>query len=881
MGIRIYTYPDPYKFEDLSYWDEIANAPHFCVSQTLVNGLKLIYKNTFGERSQVSTVARLENCLYSDWLSKERRVNQIVEVDKAIRQINGLSSEMVQSLCLNARSIAKSVAILVELGIKPEEIAVERLDQNQKILVRIYQLVKEAEPFIFKRPQSQAEVSKAILTALRSHNETSKFDVIERKRSDSEPSIEGLEFERIVIDSVHQFNPGILCLIDDLSAYFDVVLMFNYQHKYKEIYKTWTNIYSEFGTPIKFEANGEFVPKSLLRSFASNVLADNMGRLFEGESQSQLEELSKIKVTEFANLAEFANCVAGHFEKAVKKAKSFGPGEEKRALAYMDEQFYAPSHKADEILRGYFPEHFGERHFLDYPFGHFFVTAMNLWDPDTSSLKVKQLSDIRDCFDSGIISEPKKGYLNNAFNKAAPLLEDVHSLEQMEKIVSNFKIAIISQNEQCKYLGYFRLSAEEINALVKGFKDISTIVHLFFDKYEKDPNGFRSFYDRVHSFIVTKLNDQSELDDEMKDLVHELLDRLSSLHFTDGTPSFVTLKNTMTFYLGQSEKAGAGANWIVRGFEQVDGDILRTWKEKNNEKTYHFALLSDAEICASNDSRLPWPLDLDFLKKAVLPTDQNYRVFRKSKEEFKNFNRYALLYGLEFNRCRVALSYVKSEDDSTNDFYYVLRLLGLKPIPYVETNVGGYRDKLVYSPSAKGSTPANYAFSKIDFLKATLCPYRFAQESIIDGHSVYRNTFLVENFIAALIFIDIKKSYAGRNFKSCSNSIKATISSHYDNLARRFGLNGNLLKARVLKCVWNKLVTAVGKATSISSYGVSLLDAKKYMEFIVVSSLSKIGPLIGNDKILELLKDGSFPQKYNELCKYCASQDTCLKYKKG
>lgn len=45
MKLKIYTYSDPYKINRESYWDEIKNCPHFCVSQTMVNGLEEIYDN--------------------------------------------------------------------------------------------------------------------------------------------------------------------------------------------------------------------------------------------------------------------------------------------------------------------------------------------------------------------------------------------------------------------------------------------------------------------------------------------------------------------------------------------------------------------------------------------------------------------------------------------------------------------------------------------------------------------------------------------------------------------------------------------------------------------------------------------------------------------
>ena len=44
MNIVIYTYSNPYRLNTEPYWDLVAQAPHFCVSQTMVNGLEAVYK---------------------------------------------------------------------------------------------------------------------------------------------------------------------------------------------------------------------------------------------------------------------------------------------------------------------------------------------------------------------------------------------------------------------------------------------------------------------------------------------------------------------------------------------------------------------------------------------------------------------------------------------------------------------------------------------------------------------------------------------------------------------------------------------------------------------------------------------------------------------
>jgi hypothetical protein len=64
-------------------------------------------------------------------------------------------------------------------------------------------------------------------------------------------------------------------------------------------------------------------------------------------------------------------------------------------LGFMDEQFYSASSKVNDILRAYFPEQFEERHFLDYPIGHFFIATMNMWDSENEQLIVNNFQTLR------------------------------------------------------------------------------------------------------------------------------------------------------------------------------------------------------------------------------------------------------------------------------------------------------------------------------------------------------------------------------------------------------------------------------------------------------------------------------------------------------
>ena len=150
-----------------------------------------------------------------------------------------------------------------------------------------------------------------------------------------------------------------LCAVEDISRFRNVVLLFNYQKQYETIYQTWTNIYSLFETGIKYSDEPEFKPVSLLiDSYPCNVLADNMGTLSNGKLDVKTGILNNLEVIEFENITEFAGYCAQIFESA-RKINSKNP------VLSMSEQLYTASGKVNDILRAYFPEQFGERHFLD------------------------------------------------------------------------------------------------------------------------------------------------------------------------------------------------------------------------------------------------------------------------------------------------------------------------------------------------------------------------------------------------------------------------------------------------------------------------------------------------------------------------------------
>lgn len=859
MGLKIYTYSNPYEIKRESYWNEIKDCAHFCVSQTMVNGLEEIYPS-LKEGGYLTTIKILINTLYSDWEDENRRVKQIIEVDNAINSLNfdeNLNVSARRSLEYNTKSLVKCIRLFKELRLNANSFDVSRLNMDQKYLIDIYEYIcsREKTSFEFERVSRADIIDEKILEALKNKHKNHSYDKLDRST--------------VVIHGIHQFTPAILCAIEDISRSKNVILLFNYQKQYGTIYQTWTNIYSLFESGIKYSDEPEFKPISLLiDSYPCNTLADNIGTLSNGELEVKTGILDNLEVIEFENITEFAGYCAQLFENARKINKR--NGSHNPVLYDMTEQLYSASGKVNDILRAYFPEQFGERHFLDYPIGHFFVAVVEMWDNENECVKVEDMSLIKDCFESGIINERVPGELLNTFNTIEPYIEKETTLVEIIASLKKLRKYVDSSDKKLQRIGYLNVSKERLDELRNALSELNKIVIGFFSDFSSGGDNFNRFYRRIHDFIVKRTQDMESLDEEMKQVVTNLLARMNKIDLPD-TGTFTCLKQTMSFYLSQDDSLMHGANWIVRDFEQIDGDILRSSKQKVEMTCYHFCCLSDKDICATKDERLPWPLDINFFEYSYEPLEQNYQIFLKSKMEFKNFKRYALLYGLEFNRIGCKLSYVKTVDRKDNELYHLIKMLGVKVRKYHSDAVDSYVPHLKYSQPTGASYCRENEYT--DKIKYSMCPYRFALESIVQEKTIFRERFLVIFYMRVLLQNTILNNNAGRRLNE--SDLRNIIINEYQNLDDKFKISNEYEKSQIISEMYKYLVGNLKKygsfikpcSTDMLQEDFLIVKLNDFMKNITSFDLDKV---INNNE--ERYKDNR-----GKHCKYCSSKDICLR----
>lgn len=882
MAIIIYTYSNPYRLHKEQYWKLIKNGFHLCASQTLASGLCDRYKDDFFE-GKLTTITRFINKLYDQWESPITEITQRAAVDNLIdyMNFNDIIGESIDlddirlSLKRNRAYVVKSIKIMFELGMIPDHIQDSALTYEQKCVVEIYRELRRTrnEHFLLKNDYTNEEVNTVIeetmKEALRKEVNRGRLDEVKK--------------DVIVVHGIHQFSPIMLKTIELLGEYKNVFMLFNYVPDYKNVYQTWLNVYSWFESKITFSLQN-FYDHS--KEFAGGRIADNIAAMIAG-STATIDYSEQIDVTEFDSQTEFAGYIAKKFEKAEEERAKHN--YEHAALYYMDEQIYAANSNVNDILKIYFPEQFGERNFLDYPIGHFFIAIMNLWDEESKGMNIKDIDDIYECLSCGVIAETKKGQAVSTFNKCKLYFGDEKTIKKINKKLRGLKDRLeemdsgSAESEKLSRIEYFDVSPYEIDELIAVLTALNEIAETFFMDFRDQTNDFKAFYEKVSDVLVKQVLSKEDIDSEFREIVQRVLEHLEEVQGVEAKASFDCLRETMQIYLQQVPKEGKGAHWIARNFEQIDGDVLRK-NYKKKDVVYHFACLSDQDMSITHRDEFPWPLDIDFFEVAQAPVDWKYQVYVTSRMEYKNFRRYALVYGLAFSKCKIKLSYIKNAPDHENEMYYLLKVLNAHPKPYSLDDPKALKKNASY---IKIEDPIYKEFSQYDLMKYRLCRYRFLLETVIEGRSVYKDDFLLRLYLAVLLEHRTRKEFSGKIY--VKNIVRNYLVEQMDELAYDFPFIDHSDKVDVINMAEDYIERHAifrGRFINIKAGEVDYMVKRENFLSLPSSKTAdevfrKVFKNATQAEVDNILSEKNLDQdKYhksrNMLCDKCADKDICL-----
>lgn len=879
MAIKILTYSNPYKLNKEDYWDKIKNSVYICSSQTLVNGLIANYADELGHNDTTTTIANFIKYFYSDWTDKNKVIEQMAIVDQII--IGNLYNEyenkiqIIKTFRRNREDVINSLRTLFELDVKPDDIQINIIKSDQKYFVKLYRYLYEnnIREFNFDNQLTKDIVEDRIENVLEFLNqENQNFNV------------DSYNLDTVVIHGIHQFKPLHLKFVEELSKYKDVILLFNYNSQFAKIYQTWIDIYNSFDIKIDFSeyAYAPTVDKNK-KSYLSNMLGTYLNETING-SFANITETLNIEMLEFDNRTEFADYVAFKFIEGKKQID-----EKKSSIVNMREQFYCADKGVNDILKVYFPEQFGERQFLDYPAGRFILELSNMWSIEDNKLEIEYISQIKECLVSGMFYEEKQGQLIEIFSNCQTVFENCGSVEEcIERIrtIREKKVSDEDNIDEMKHLSYCNILDTDIQKLEFALLDLQSIANNLFNNFESQNHNIKTFYRKIVDLYKTRIIKSSRFTKEFIAITKDIVEGLNSVDHLTLSTSLDCLKSTFGIYLVQSTILENTAKWIVRDFEQLEGDILRTKFDTRNT-VYHFGGLSNNDISSKLNKPFSWPLDSDFFEIAQDPIDWKYQVFVNSSKEYKNYKKYALVYALIYNYCDVKISYIKNSNNQENEMLYLFEILGIDKKEYKE-----FLTKAEANESVKiVSKPSIKKFSLMDYYKYKQCPYKFLLESIVEETTLYKDSFLQMLYLEIALEYLIKEKMDNQLSdldvldSICSDCIEM-VKPYYPQLVDYIFYDAvkSVKNSIDLDLDWTYTFTNEDKSNLIIKLSFlrnKLRDPKNRNGNIFAKIFEEIDDKqIYSELSEEKFDNLTFDKKTKEWCKYCSNREICLEFYK-
>lgn len=826
MSFRIITYRDPYHLENTSFWSEIRDLPHFCASSVMAMSLWDMYKDLPAEDRFGSFFFPLDDLVkatYNEWEGNiEKQILQYSALSRQLREWeradHGRRPELFSALQQNKSSLLEALRMFAELNIDPQSLNKDLANTEQKVFISLYYYItrfagnEEANQDLINafaisdRNIYQNRAFPALVKAANDTEQKKLKTLSEKERTDQitaaikkrEVRLERLkELEasfakqpprKIVIHGIHQFKPLQIRLIAALDAAgYEIIFLYNYLKEHRHIYETWERIYSLFDVPIE---NSQIIKEYAVDKLdkTSNDLSGIVAGLLNARApvkgtdrKKWLEQTKDVSYTVFENTSEMANYVA-ELMRLHKK-----PGIPNELLVEnLPEKFYSASRDADDLLKVYFPEYAGERHFLQYPIGQFFANLYQMWNDEKRQLELDVMS-MKACAVSGMMVQDSGERLSGLLDLVSPLLEDVSLYEDVEKRLQHYKKAYeAAQHDhfqpRLKHMALYnkgQITENDIQELIDFLHDLKDAADTIFN--QEGQVDFRSHFENLENYIKSKSEHLAR--EQERSLVDDLLTRFDSVAMkTTMSGTMEDLRQGLYFYLAQKKDEKPG--WVVRNFEQIEGDILKSKEQIKREgnTTYHFAALSDGMICKKTDDILPWPLTDRFTHVVYSPVAMVFQVYYCALCDRSAYMQYALFYGLHFNRGHVKLSYVRHlEEKKEEQFYYPLQILNLRKENYQSAGRPAGDDDTGKKEEISLSIFEPQRYERMDFF---LCPYRYYLDFICSSEIVHTNPFLIRKFYQAMLANIFRAEY--QNKKMQSPQIKAILEQYQKQLDQYF-----------------------------------------------------------------------------------------------
>ena len=395
---QIYTYLDLRSMGTAPFWREIRRFPQITVTADLRKSLKGSWEQDKVEGIfkqdavvQACEFRKLSEVLLPHWTDDETKFHETIVLAQFIRgQIAKFGDDpdirhWLVGCRRNLGMFLSAIILLEEAAIAPEDLRADG-DRNTELFLAAWKYLKKNDPAIDGFHKRMEELT---------------------KRSAWNPIFQKLfgrtDMDTLVFHGFYDFTPlqeRIMRLME--QAGIRLIFLFAYDEKYLYANEIWRKTYSaDNGYP---EIKDWHMERSSRKEPA--------GEIFEGRKASFT---NKLEIKEFASVMEFVH--------GIKRAKEQG---------YF--VYSANANTANEILKDFYPEEYGDRKLLSYPIGQFVSTLNRMWEEELQQIVLDE-DRLIECFASGWLAVDGvsgKQYLQD-LTYILPFFADCRKAEEWEE----------------------------------------------------------------------------------------------------------------------------------------------------------------------------------------------------------------------------------------------------------------------------------------------------------------------------------------------------------------------------------------------------------------------------------------------------------------
>lgn len=761
---KIYTYPNPKKLDDTDVISDLMRRyPHFCASNTLMQGLE----EKYGRKhfSIISSVDSFIHFLFFGELDNSATDLQIyLDISKAIDQIKDIeqskSTNFKRAFEQNKSEIVKAFKMLILSDFNSTNI--EPVDEEQSIFFKhVYEPLKDKyiekyncifgkvtadilpscmenvlidEVMHYMKPKDKfSSVSDATAYLKNIISEESDSDgYTKEKANEFLKIIENMgnyDYSTIVFHGILRFTPEILKTISILDSIgVKIIFLINYASNLPQLYKVWDRAYKWTGCDF---------------DFASDI---NLGKGVDAGrriatvcSGNRVTGKCSALIKEYKYLTDFTD---GEVRKSYEKALILANGVNDRALSKMDIQYYAVDpDKANEVLKNYFPEQFTDKPFMSYPVGRFVAGLYSMWNFDSSELII-DFDELMECSVAHIGHNNEK--MGEIIKNIRLFYSDISSVDEIKKrtdmlLVQIEKVNTNSKDRFRRYLSYYSLSKNDVLSFISFINELDKISKQIFDSAGLKMVDYRNHFHKTMKIVSDMALDSAKVSDKETELINLLLDALSINGNDEIWGTAKELEKALQFFLA-TKREKKSSDWIIRGFDQLDGAPFLCEK---TQKIYEFSLVSMKNMTRDGKDMIPWPLNESILKNSV-ETNLYMAQMQNVVETRSDYLLFYLFYASFFSCAGMQFSYVVHENDEKQRLYFLLDLINARE-PKRGIARKCPREYEVANSGKKGQISIEVNENERSIF--SICRYKYFLSSIMKEPIVYTSQYQTIYFI--------------------------------------------------------------------------------------------------------------------------------------